>query len=382
MRKRWIVATLLLVTVVSPYVYSFPQKTILVAGKMEGVSARDVIADFSWILLLCLFSVLIRIKRGYNSKRRLYLLAFLLLMLAAIHSHPLWSFSKSGRELVPYAAITRIIRVPAVITETGLQLDDIVHSMYFDPGGKLWMSANQSGPFIYSVPTNEFTTLLRPDYVYGLYPDQQGMWVLASTGAFLYEGETIIREIHFPLGIIPLCAGRMGGDLYFGTAKGLYRASSSDQIALHEVLAVRVNHITTRRYDLILGTENGVLHLSQDRSIKKMDESLPRFNIASLIQTNGQILAATDSKGILQMQTDRWKEVRFGRKAMNLFSSGSATQMENTAYFGALDGSIVFQEKGEWKRIETGEWAVSALAAEGNSLFAWTNGRLLHIQRN
>ena len=382
MSKRWIVATLFLVTVVSPYVYSFPQKTILVAGKIEGVSARDVIADFSWILLLCLFSVLIRFKRGYKSKHRLYLLAFFLLMLAAIHSHPLWSFSKSNGELVPYAAITRIIRVPAVITETGLQLDDIVHSMYFDPGGKLWMSANQSGPYIYSVPTNEFTTLLRPDYVYGLYPDQQGMWVLASTGAFLYEGETIIREIHFPLGIIPLCAGRLGGDLYFGTGKGLYRASSSDQIALHEVLSVRVNHITNRGNGLILGTESGVLHLSQDRSVRKMDESLPRFNIASLVQTNGQILAATDSKGILQIQTESWKEVRFGRKSMNLFTSGSVTQMGNTAYFGALDGSIVFQEKGEWKRIETGEWAVSALAADRDSIFAWTNGRLLHIQRN
>lgn len=382
MSKRWIVMTLLVASIVSPYVYSFPQKTVSVADKIEGVSPKDVIADFSWILLLCLFSVLIRFKTGSNSKRKLYLLAFLLLMLAAIHSHPLWSFSKSSSALIPHSAITRIIRVPAVITETGLQLDDIVHSMYFDPGGKLWMSANQSGPYIYSVPTNEFITLLRPDFVYGLYPDQQGMWVLASTGAFLYDGETIVRKIHFPSEIIPLCAGRVGGDLYFGTAKGLYRASSSDRIALHEVLSMRVNHITTRAQGLFLGTENGVWQLSQDRSITAMDEGLPRFNIASLIQTNGQILAATDSKGILQIHSGRRKEIQFGRKAMNLFTTGSATQKENTAYFGAMDGSIVFLEKGKWKRIETGEWTVSALAADGDSIFAWTNGRLIRIQRN
>ena len=153
------------------------QEKIRVPGKAEGITAKDILSDFSWIIALCTFSILLRFKQGQPGKLRLFLLVLVLLVLAALHSHPLWSFSRHALRYEEKESLTtRIVNIPATIIPTGLEIDDIVPAMNFDPGGRLWIIGNQGGPYIYSPQTNEFTTLLRPDSIQGLFPDPLGMW--------------------------------------------------------------------------------------------------------------------------------------------------------------------------------------------------------------
>ena len=291
------------------------------------------------------------------------------------YSHPLWSFSRINAVSPQDASLTRIVSVPAAVIETGLEIDDIVHAMYFDPGGKLWMSANNSGPYIYSVPTNELTTLLRPDYVYGLF-DPQGMWILTSSGALLYREESIIKTIHFPLDVIPLCGTRLEQDIFFGTTKGLYRARYSDSIALHEALDARVNQVVQQKDGLILATDQGVLQVNKDGRVQ---DDGSQFSASALALVSGQVFAATDSHGILIAENPGWKQIRFVRKSMNLFLPGTSAYTNKVPFFGAMDGSLIFLANNEWKRVPVGDSAITAVTAKDDFIYAWTNGRLLRI---
>jgi ligand-binding sensor domain-containing protein len=371
-----ILVILALMFAVIPIANGSPQKSIPSPGRSESLSPKDAVADSCWILLLCAFSFAARYRKGRNPKIRVLALAFFLLMLAAIHSHPLWSFSRINAGSHQDASLTRIVSVPAAVIETGLEIDDIVHAMYFDPGGKLWMSANNSGPYIYSVPTNELTTHLRPDYVYGLFPDVQGMWILTSSGAVLYREESIIKTIYFPLDVIPLCGARLEEDIFFGTTKGLYRARYSDSIALHEVLDARVNQVVRQKNGLILATDRGVLQVNKDGRVQ---DDGSQFSASAIALVSGQVLAATDSHGIVIAENPGWKQIRFVRKSMNLFLPGTSASIRKTPFFGAMDGSLIFLANNEWKRVLVGDSAITAVAAKDDFIYAWTNGRLLRI---
>jgi hypothetical protein len=369
-----------LIAILYPFV-GFPQPNIQSVGRShEVLPARDVISDFSWIILLCVFSFVARYKKGRYTRLRLLGLVILLLMLAALHSHPLWSFTKLNRGSTQVGSIAHLTNTPAAVLETGLEIDDIVHAMCFDPGGNLWISANNSGPYIYSLSTNELTTLLRPDNVYGLFPDAMGMWVLTSNGAFLYQEETPVKIIRFPEEVIPLSGGLLEKDIYFGTTKGLYRAGFSDTIALHEALDVRVNQILQHQQELLLATEDGVWRVNQNRAVETFCKMPPRFSAYSIAESGSRLLAATSSNGIWMYEKSGWKRVQFARKSLNMFSPGAAAIDGNIPFFGTMEGSLIFFLNGEWRRVQTGEWAITAIAIKENFVYAWTNGKLLRIK--
>lgn len=53
----------------------------------------DQFADLCWVLLLCVFSLFARTAGKSRYRYHFLSIAFLLLLLASFHSHPLWKFA-------------------------------------------------------------------------------------------------------------------------------------------------------------------------------------------------------------------------------------------------------------------------------------------------
>lgn len=104
----------------------------------SAVMHEEQLADICWIVLLCLFSFFARSRTKSRLRVHLITAAFLLLVLAAFHSHSLWSFSSKVPSAFENAPITRIMNVPTI--PIGRELNERVTSVAFDPGARLWLS--------------------------------------------------------------------------------------------------------------------------------------------------------------------------------------------------------------------------------------------------
>ena len=172
----------------------------------------------------------------------------------------------------------------------------------------------------------------------------------------------------------------MQENLYFATNRGIYRAHLTDSIALHEALDVRVHQIKSLKTSLLAATEEGLFKLDQNGKMESLCRSSVRPTLLSLLTIEHLYFSTTNSRGILVCKEGNWSKVEFAKKSMNLFSSNNALLSENIPVLGAMDGSILLFYQNRWARIFLGEWPVTAVAAQGDILYAWTNGGLLQIQ--
>ena len=350
-------------------------------GQTQEVSfVHEQITDISWVLLLCTFSMLIRFRKRKTARAYLMALGFLLMALAALHSHPLWSAQKmkAPMELKRENAITRIVSVPSVLIESGLKLDDVVTSMAFDREGILWLSTPSNGPYYYSVSINEVENLLRPDVVYGFSPDPGGMWVFTTRGAFLYSGKEIVRAITFPQGIIPLCATEVDSGTMFGTTRGLFYARAGETTAQHEALQERVTHLRPWDNGILVTGDSGIWRWNSKGTAQFVQ--VRRLSICGLTGVGRHLYAATSDAGILALHPAPSKGIRFALPELNMISPGAVTTYRGMPCFGAYDGSIVCESPNGWRRWKTGDYPVTAIASDNDHLYVWSGGRLTELE--
>jgi ligand-binding sensor domain-containing protein len=311
------------------------------------------------------------------------LISLPLLILAALHTHPLWSSASlpASNALQSTAPLARITRTPAAIIETGMEMDDLINSMVFDPDGILWLSSIEGGVYLYSIPTNEVVHLLFQEYVYGLFSEEEGVWVLTSRAAYLYRNQIHLRTIDMPEGVIPLCGVSAGAHIFLGTTEGLYRANKTGQHAVHAAFNNRIHQMKADGDRIFMATDNGVYCWNAGRfidlNLHDLESEKQVFVAISTIY--GVRIAASDQYGLLVMQRDKWKRIRFAKSVLNLYSAGAATEYNGSAWFGTGGGFLVRYRKGKWSVFDAGDGPVSALAANHTAIYAWSGGKLLRV---
>ena len=381
MRKVVAAITILLLSLLSGLTHTESWVNHVFAGRQEEVQfIHEQITEITWILLLCVFSLLVRFR--HRRGVRLYLLAagFLLLTLAALHSHPFWN---SRRMMVTDSwqldsRITRIHTAGAVVSETGLRLDDVVTAMAFDSFGNLWLSTPSNGPYCFQVHTGEIENLLRPDVVYAFYPDSDGMWVMTSQGAFLYRGAGIIRSVHFPEGVIPLCAVRVGDRRLFGTTRGLFSVRGAATSARQELAADRITQLYPVRGAVLVAGDSGLWRWT-GRGTAPCAQIRHR-TLSGIIGSADRTYAATGEDGILLLRPKPVNEIRFAVPELNIISPGAVSMHRDVPCFGAYTGAVVYRSGNLWKQSVIGEFPVTALASNGEALYTWTGGRLVEVK--
>lgn len=382
MRKYIVTATtILMLVLLSGLTHTESWVNRAFAGRQEEVQfVHDQITDISWILVLCAFSLLVRFR--HRRGVRLYLMAagFLLLTLAALHSHPLWSSRKMmATDTWQFdQRLTRVYSSSAGVAETGLRLDDVVTAMSFDKDGNLWLSTPSNGPYCFMVHTGEIENLLRPDVVYAFYPDPEGMWVMTSQGAFLYRGAGIIRSVHFPEGVIPLSGIRVRDRRLFGTTRGLFSVGPSDTIARQELAADRITQLYPIAGGVLVAGDSGLWRWT-GRGIAPCAKIRHR-TLSGIIGSANRIYAATGEDGILTLKPRPVNEIRFAVPELNIISPGAATMHHGMPFFGTYAGAVVYQAGNKWKQAVIGEFPVTAIASDGESIYAWTGGRLVEVK--
>lgn len=361
----------------SIYDYSHPASTH--APNPDSQTIHEQIADLAWIFFLCLFSLAIRFRKSRKLKYEFLAIAVFLFVLAAVHSHSLWSFSpvKPSPAKAANLEFTRIHTVHAATLETGLQMRDVIHAMAFDGYGDLWLTSASSGPYVYSVQTNEVEDLIRPDTVYGLLPDPRGIWVLSSSGAVLYSGLNVIDEVQFPHDVIPLCGARSNDGLYFGTSRGLYLLRSQKLTEVPIGFKTRITNIYVSKNVLLLTTDEGAYRYGNGHVASL---NMPEINLIGLLPARTGFIGATDSRGLVQGDAPSWRMLMFGSSNLNFYSPEAVCVHRNQPYFGSLDGSIVTLRNANWVRGVVSDWPVTSLASNGESLYAWSNGELLQVE--
>lgn len=350
------------------------------SGREEEISfVHQQVADVSWILLLCVFSLLVRFRRRRGARAFLLAAVFLLFALAALQSHPVWKEKRvlAADDWSLAGKLTRIATFPAAISETGLQLDDVVSAMAFDPDGNLWLSTPSNGPYCYQVHSNELENLLRPDAVYGLSPDPDGMWVMTSQGAHLYHGVSVVREVGFPEGVIPLTALASGGTHLFGTTHGLFIAKQGEARARSAMSGDRITLLHRIPGGVIVAGDSGIWRWTP-RGIASCLQ-MRHLSLAGMVSAGGRVLAPTGESGILNLSPRPLENVRFGIPELNMLSQGAAVVHRGIPCFGSYPGAIVYQNKNRWLQAKIGDYPVTALASDGATLYAWCGGRLLAV---
>lgn len=341
---------------------------------------HEQVADIVWILLLCAFSLLVRFRRRKAFRVYLMAIVFFLFTLAALHSHPLWNSRKlaSSDVVQAQAVLTRVVEAQSQILEAGLRLDDVVTAMAFDPDGNLWLATPSNGPYCYQVHSNEVENLLRPDVVYGFFPDKEGMWVLTSGGAFLYRGPEVVQAVRFPEGVIPLCGLRVSGRRLFGTTRGLFTVPEGRSQAQPE--GSQQDRVTALRpigSSVLVVSDSGLLRWTQRGTA--LFAAIHHRSVSGLAGEGKRLYAATSEDGILSIHPWPWSEIRFAVPELNMISAGAITEHKGMPCFGTYGGSVVYRSGSGWRRIATGEFPVTALASNGETLYAWSGGRLLDV---
>ncbi|MCI0446682.1 hypothetical protein L0152_26205 [bacterium] len=277
--------------------------------------------------------------------------------------------------------LTRIYRAPAVLIDTGLEIPDLITNMAFDPDGNLWLASLEGGPYFYSVRMNELTDMVFQKTVTGLFPSNEGVWILQKENASLYRGTETIREVRFPSGIIPVAGLETQNAILFATSAGIFQAATND-IEAHNI------GFTERSYSLALHSRG--LVISTDSGLKIWNEAgaklflqdgfIPKRGIfASVISTPIGIFAGTDQDGFLQLSRGSWQRLVFARRDLNLNSLNASTIYRGDPWFGTLDGSVVFQSAGRWHWIGVSEFPVTAITSNGKQLYVWSGGKLLEV---
>lgn len=350
------------------------------ARESEISLVHQQVADVSWILLLCVFSLLVRFRRRRSARAFLLAAAFLLFALAALQSHPVWKEKRvlAADDWTPVGRLTRIATIPAAVSETGLQLDDVVSAMAFDPDGNLWLTTPSNGPYCYVVHANELENLLRPDSVYGLSPDPAGMWVMTSQGAHLYRGAAIVREVSFPKDVVPLTALAADGLHLFGTTRGLFIAVEGETRAHSTMPGDRITLLHSISGGVIVAGDSGIWRWTP-RGIASCLQ-IRHLSLAGLVSAGGRVLAPTGETGILNLSPRPLVNVRFAIPELNMLSQGAAVLHRGMPCFGSYPGAIVYQNKNRWRQAKIGEYPVTALASDGETLYAWCGGRLLAVR--
>jgi ligand-binding sensor domain-containing protein len=277
--------------------------------------------------------------------------------------------------------ITRIYRAPAVLIESGLEIPDLITNMAFDPDGNLWLSSLEGGPYFYSFRTNELTDMVFQSAVTGLFPGNEGVWILQKENASLYRGTEAIKQVHFPSGIIPLAGLEFQSATLFATTSGIYKASMNDNAAHNIGFKERSYSVALHSRGLLISTDSG-LKIWNDNGTKSFlpDDFIPKRGIfASVITTPDGIFAGTDQDGYLQLSRGKWQRLVFARRNLNLNSVNSSAIYRGNPWFGTLDGSVIFQSKGNWHWIPVSEFPVTAVATNGKSLYVWSGGKLLEV---
>lgn len=350
------------------------------SGRQSEVQfVHEQVTDISWILLLCTFSLLVRFRKRRGVRLYLMAAAFLLFTLAALHSHPLWSSSHTiAADSWQYTdRLTRISNASCAVTETGLRLDDVVSSMAFDPDGNLWLSTPSNGPYCYLVHANEVENLLRPDVIYGLSPDPQGMWVMASRGAFLYHGPAVVREVRFPSAVIPLTALAVNGRHLFGTTRGLFSVAKGESVARLELHADRITLLHKLQNGVLLAGDSGLWRWTEQKIAPCLQ--IRYSSLSGLIGAGNRILAPTGGEGIVTLSPRPLHNIRFAQPELNIVSPGAAVIHRGKPCFGTYAGAVIYQEGAQWKKARVGEYPVSSLASDGSTLYAWSGGQLLAV---
>ena len=99
-----------------------------------------------------------------------------------------------------------------------------------------------------------------------------------------------------------------------------------------------------------------------------------------LVGTSGGLYAATSENGILVLRPGPVREILFAVPELNMISPGAVVAHRDMPCFGTYDGSVVCESSEGWKKATIGEFPVTALASDGDRLFAWSGGRLLEVE--
>lgn len=374
----------LLILLVSALLLTILAPVVALAGthhfqsRVEGAAANEQQAtDFCWILLLCLFSFLIRTRKTGRWRYHLLTAAFFLLILAAFHSHPLWSLSSRVPNPAQNVRITRIRQSEATVLNTGLHLDERVTSLAFNGNQRLWLSSGSESPILYSIATNEQDDFLAPGPVYGMY-GSGGMWIFTRAGAYRYENDEYTQKVIFPSNTVPLCGQYWEGRLYIGTSQGLFVMTNGNSPAL--LLKGRILQLVSADLNLLAVSDDGIWRFDGKQFSRILSTPGSHGNIYAALYTDHKIYAATDSDGIFLFDRGKWIPIRFGKAGLNMISPGAAVLHRNHPFFGTMEGSIVYYNEREgWMRIKTGDSPVSALTSDGKQLYAWAGGSLICI---
>lgn len=277
--------------------------------------------------------------------------------------------------------ITRIFRAPAVLIDSGLEIPDLITNMAFDPDGNLWLSSLGGGPYFYSVRTNELTDIVFQHEVTGLFPATDGVWILQKEKASLYQGTEAIRQVYFPSGTIPLSGLQIQNATLFATTSGIFKAATNDGEARNVGFKERSYSVALHRRGLLISTDSGLKIWSQAGTKSFLPaEFIPNRGVfASVVKTADGIFAGTDQDGFLELSRSKWQRLLFARRNLNLNSVNASAIFHGEPWFGTLDGSVVFQSKGNWHWIPVSEFPVTAVATNGKSLFVWSGGKLLEV---
>ncbi|HEY7161304.1 MAG TPA: hypothetical protein VH815_08590 [Acidobacteriota bacterium] len=277
--------------------------------------------------------------------------------------------------------ITRIYRAPAVLIDSGLEIPDLITNMAFDSDGDLWLCSLEGGPYFYSVRMNELTDMVFQSTVTGLFASDEGVWILQRENATLYRGMEAIRQVHFPTGTIPVSGLETKNATLFATSSGVFEAMATNDEAHNVGFKERSYSVALHSRGLLISTDSGLKIWSVTGTKSFLPaEFIPKRGIfASVVTTPQGIFAGTDQDGFLQLSRGNWQRLVFARRNLNLNSVNASTIYHGEPWFGTLDGSVVFESKGNWHWIEVGEFPVTAVATNGKSLYVWSGGKLLEV---
>jgi hypothetical protein len=253
--------------------------------------------------------------------------------------------------------------------------------MAFDPDGNLWLSSLEGGPYFYSVRMNELTDMVFQSSVTGLFPSNEGVWILQRENASLYRGMEAIRQVQFPNGTIPVSGLEIKNATLFATSSGIFTAAPNDHEAQNIGFNERSYAVALHSRGLLISADSGlkIWNRTGTKSFLPIDFIPKRGIFASLITTSDGIFAGTDQDGFLQLSPGKWQRLIFARRNLNLNSVNASTIYGGDPWFGTLDGSVVFHSNGEWHWIQVSEFPVTAVATNGKSLFVWSGGKLLEV---
>jgi hypothetical protein len=304
-----------------------------------------------------------------------------ILLLLAVHYRPLWSSETARtRKALQAHPFTRIFKVPATFYRTGLEIRDIITYMAVDSDGNIWLASSTGGPYVCTRETNECDNLLEPDTIYGLFADHSAVWVLTSSGAHLWQSAGRIRSLGFPRDGIPVAGAlRPDGSLLFSTNTALFLVPADSRSIAPLPFSHRLTEILPAPDDSTLLLAPGRVWRMNGRAIEQIPGCTARNQFAAALQLRNDLLLATTDDGLIRTAGSTCQHFSFARRSLNAFEPGSAITHRGIPCFGSAEGSLVFYRHNRWERMKISRMPITALATDGTTLYAWTDGQLLAV---